>query len=83
MEETLRQMGQEVPKTKRILELNPSHALIARLQALFDRDPGAAELRDAAQILYSQALLAEGARLPDPGAFSRVLGDVLARSLGK
>jgi molecular chaperone HtpG len=81
MEETLRQMGQEVPKTKRILELNPGHPLIERLQGVFQRDPGAAELRDAAQLLYGQALLAEGARLPDPAAFSRLLGDLLLRGL--
>jgi molecular chaperone HtpG len=81
MEETLRQMGQDVPKTKRILEMNPKHPLIERLQSVFARDPGASELRDAAQVLYGQALLAEGARLPDPAAFSRLLGEVLLRGL--
>jgi molecular chaperone HtpG len=81
MEETLRQMGQTVPVTKRTLELNPKHPLIERLQAVFDRDPASVELKDAAQVLYAQALLAEGARLPDPAAFSRLMGEVLTRAL--
>jgi len=45
-----------------------------------DRSPAAPELREAAQLLYGQALLAEGARLPDPPAFSRLMGELLART---
>jgi molecular chaperone HtpG len=81
MEEMLRQMGQEVPKTKRILEINGEHPLIQKLQDLAVREPKSEQLESFARLLYGQALLAEGGQLSDPAAFSRALADVLARAL--
>ncbi len=81
MEEMLRQMGQDVPKTKRILELNGEHPLIQKLQALVARDPKSDQIEPFAKLLHGQALLAEGGQLSDPAAFSRALADVLARAL--
>jgi molecular chaperone HtpG len=81
MEEMLRQMGQDVPKTKRILEINGEHPLIQKLQALVARDPKTDQIEPFAKLLYGQAVLAEGGQLSDPAAFSRALADVLARAL--
>jgi molecular chaperone HtpG len=81
MEEMLRQMGQDVPKTKRILEINGEHPLIQKLQALVARDPKSDQIEPFAKLLHGQALLAEGGQLSDPAAFSRALADVLARAL--
>ncbi len=81
MEDMLRQMGQEVPKTKRILELNPKHEIVEKLQGVFDRDPAAAELSQFARVLYGQALLAEGGQLPEPAEFSRLLSEILVKAL--
>jgi len=81
MEDALRKMGRDVPRAKRTLELNPDHPIAARLQELFARDPKAPELEQSARVLYAQALLAEGAQLPDPAEFSGLLSDVLLRAL--
>jgi len=81
MEQMLRATGQEVPKIKRILEINPDHEILARLQAIFSADPSDSRLADTAELLYGQALLAEGLQPPDPSGFSRKMAELIARSL--
>jgi len=76
-----RAMGQDVPHTKRILELNPEHPLVVGLraaQAGRESDPALAE---TAELLYGTALLAEGSELPDPARFTRLLAERLERTL--
>ena len=58
----LKQSGQSAPASKPILEVNPEHALVKRLD-------GDARFDDLAQILFDQALLAEGGQLDDPAAY--------------
>ena len=78
MERMMREMhGADAPVTKRVLELNADHALTARMQTIHDEDPDGDMLANLAQLLYGQALLAEGSPLPDPVAFSRRLADLL------
>ena len=74
-------MGQNVPKTKRILELNPTHPLVTGLRDAHAERAGDAGLADTAQLLYGMALLAEGGELKDPSQFIRLLADRLARTL--
>jgi len=80
-EALLRASGQDVPKTKRILELNPNHPLLEKLQGIYDADVNDARLGDYAELLYGQSVLAEGGQLPDPGAFSRKVADLLAKAI--
>jgi molecular chaperone HtpG len=77
--ELLRRTGQEVPKVKRILELNPTHPLLPKLQALVERDKNDPALAQYAELLYGQAILAEGGQLPDPAAFSQRVAELLLR----
>jgi molecular chaperone HtpG len=77
--ELLRRTGQEVPKVKRILELNPTHPLLPKLQALVERDKNDPALAQYAELLYGQAILAEGGQLPDPAAFSQRIAELLLR----
>ena len=58
----LKQAGQAAPVSQPILEVNPEHALVKKLAD----DP---RFDDLAQILFDQALLAEGASLEDPAAY--------------
>jgi molecular chaperone HtpG len=81
MEEMMRRLGQATTKTKRILELNPSHPLLPKLQAILDKEPGSSALKDYAQLLYGQALLAEGSTLPDPAGFSRLVAELMNRAI--
>ncbi|WP_300524672.1 molecular chaperone HtpG [Aminiphilus sp.] len=78
MEQLLRQMGQAVPKLKRILEVNPAHPVLERLQRRFTEG---GSLGDFPELLYGQALLAEGGTLPDPARFARLVAELLARNL--
>ncbi len=67
--------------TKRILEVNDGHELVAKLRALHAASPDDASLADAAHLLLGTALLAEGAAPPDPAAFAAKLTAFLARAL--
>jgi molecular chaperone HtpG len=80
LEELLRRSGQEVPKVKRVLELNPSHALVAHLQAFHAAHPADERFKRYAELLYGQAILAEGGTLPDPAAFSQRLAELLVEA---
>ena len=66
MQQLMKSIGQEAPASKPILEINPEHALLKRLQA-DDADP--ARVEDYAALLFEQAMLAEGGSLDDPAAF--------------
>ncbi|HSW06828.1 molecular chaperone HtpG [Aquabacterium sp.] len=59
----LKQAGQAAPKTQPILEVNPEHALVKRLVG------DDARFEDLANILFDQALLAEGGHLDDPASY--------------
>ena len=81
MEQMLRATGQDVPKVKRILEINPEHEILGKLQAIFEKDPADPRLADTAELLHGQALLAEGLQPPDPNAFSRKMAELIAKTL--
>lgn len=81
LEAMLRQAGQEVPEHKPILELNPDHAILKKLQAVFEANGTDSRIPDYADLLLGQAILAEGGQLPDPAAFTRKLSTLMADSL--
>ncbi|EJC61907.1 MULTISPECIES: molecular chaperone HtpG [Alcaligenes] len=68
----LQAAGQEAPEVKPILEINPEHALIAKVQAADDEAFG-----EWAQLLLEQAMLAEGAALQDPASFVKRVNRLL------
>jgi molecular chaperone HtpG len=73
----LREAGRDVPKTERILEVNPSHPIVTNLKALPDGDP---RIPDIVELLYDQALVAEGGVPDDPAAFVRRMSGLLAKA---
>jgi len=74
LQRVLRDAGHDVPGAKPVLEINPAHALVKRLESETD----AAKAGDFAQLLLEQAQLLEGAQLDDPAAFVRRLNSLLA-----
>ena len=82
LEELLRRSGQDVPKVKRVLELNPTHPLVTGLQAFHAAHPADERFTRYAELLYGQAILAEGGTLPDPAGFSRRLAELLVEATG-
>lgn len=81
MERLLRAMQQAAPETKRILEVNPDHPLVAALQQCLDCDRHDPRLPEYAELLYDQALLTEGSVIPDPLRFTRRLADLMVAAL--
>ncbi|KAF1044347.1 molecular chaperone HtpG [Xylophilus sp.] len=67
----LKQAGQTAPETKPVLELNPEHALVKKLDTSDRFD-------DLANILFDQALLAEGGLPEDPAAYVKRVNALLA-----
>ena len=80
MQHVLRALGQEAEQFRPVLEINPEHPIVAKLEALAD---GAEDglLEDASRLLLEQALLIEGAQLADPVAFAGRLNRSLERAL--
>ncbi|MBI1283519.1 MAG: molecular chaperone HtpG [Thiobacillus sp.] len=74
LERLLKAAGQAAPTVKPTLEINPSHALVTRLDSESDED----RFKDWANLLFEQALLAEGGQLDDPASFVRRLNGLLA-----
>ena len=73
MQRILSSVGQAAPMTKPILELNPEHDLVVRL-----RDENSGErFDDWINVLFDQALLAEGGQLDDPAAYVSRMNDLL------
>ena len=83
MERLFRAMNQEIPVSKRILELNGEHPLIAALNEKVAAGADEAELARYANVLYDQALLLEGSPLPDPAAFAKEVILLLGEQLKK
>lgn len=71
----LKAAGQETPDIKPVLEINPEHALIAKIQGA----EGEA-FSDWAHVLLDQAMLAEGAQIADPAAYVKRLNGLLLNS---
>ena len=71
MERILKAIGQDAPTAKPILEINPDHEIIRRI----DVDSENAKLW--AQLLFDQAALAEGASLKNPGEFVKLMNKLL------
>ncbi|MDB5868289.1 MAG: heat shock protein Hsp90 [Polaromonas sp.] len=69
----LKQAGQAVPEVKPILEVNAQHALVKKLEASSEL----ASFDDLANILFDQALLAEGGMPADPAAYVRRVNALL------
>ena len=66
---------------ERILEVHPGQALVIKLQARFAAEGGNSELEEMAGLLFGQAVLAEGGKLPDPAAFSRSVAKLMIRAV--
>ena len=68
----LKAAGQNAPDSKPILELNPQHKLVKRMEAEVDET----KFNDLAHLVLDQAILAEGGQLNDPASFVRRMNDL-------
>lgn len=73
LERILKAAGQDVHASKPILEINPDHLLVKKLESESDEK----RLADWANILFDQAMLSEGGQLEDPASFVKRLNNLL------
>ena len=81
LENIYRAMGQELPKVKRILELNPKHPLITGLNTVHTDRPTDPTLPETAELIHNLALLAEGGEPTDRARFVKLMTERLERAL--
>src|SRR5690606_7289077 len=81
LERLLKQHGQIDQLSKRVLEINPRHAIVTRLNALVDDSTRAQDIAEAAHLLLDQARILEGETVPDPAAFAQRLNRFVSRGL--
>jgi len=77
IERMLRAQQVELPSAKRILELNLEHPLLESLRSLAEQETPAERVDEWIEMLYDQALLAEGSPIDAPEQFARRLADLL------
>ncbi len=73
MRKILEAAGQPVPETKPVLEINPDHELLARLQDEKDND----KVEDLVGVMFDQAVLSAGEQLENPALFVQRLNRLL------
>jgi molecular chaperone HtpG len=79
IEQMLRARKMDVPASKRILEVNVDHPVVANLETVFKTAPSSDDVRSWIRTLYDQALIAEGSPLEDPADFARRLTALVQR----
>lgn len=83
MERIMKALNQPVPESKRVLELNPDHAILKAMADIHTQDKAAPVLADYADLLYDQAILTEGSPIKDPLRFTRLVSELMVKAAGK
>ncbi len=69
MERIMKSLGQDIPDTKPILEINPDHPLVIKLKTKVDED--------LVKVLFDQAVLSEGGQIKEPAEFVKRMNKLL------
>ena len=69
MERIMKSLGQNVPETKPILEINPNHPLVKKLKDYVDED--------LVEVLFDQAVLSEGGQISEPAEFVKRINKLM------
>ena len=83
MQRIMKAIDKNAQEYKRILEINPSHPLIAALTKLVEKSPDSPKLAEYAEMLFDQALLAEGSPIPDPALFAKRAANLMTLGVEK
>jgi len=81
MERILKAMDQDVPASKRILEVNSDHPLLTKLESTYRENAEDARIKDYADLLLGQALIAEGSPVKNPGRFTKLVGELMVKCI--
>ena len=75
LERILKAAGQNTPESKQILEINPNHELIKKLEKVDENQI----FNDYASVIFDQAILAEGGQLDDPIGYVNKVNKFIAK----
>jgi molecular chaperone HtpG len=79
LERLLKRAGQDAGGGgKRVLELNPDNPAVVAVRELHANDPQSQQLDTFARLLYEQAVIAEGSRVPDAVGFAKRVNELIA-----
>ncbi|MBP7230643.1 MAG: molecular chaperone HtpG [Syntrophaceae bacterium] len=81
MEKILKAGGVQSPQTKRVLELNMEHPLLAKIRSIYEKDKKSNILKDYTDLLFDMAVISEGGKLDNPSRFSKLIGDLMAGAI--
>jgi molecular chaperone HtpG len=80
LERILRARSMDVPSTRRILEVNLGHPLLRSLNELSEKHPDSPHVGEWIELVYDQALLAEGSPIDDPVRFARRIAELVTHA---
>lgn len=83
MQRIMKAIDKNAQEYKRILEINPAHPLITALTKLVEKSPDSPKLAKYAEMLFDQALLAEGSPIPDPALFAKRAANLMTLGVEK
>jgi molecular chaperone HtpG len=65
---------------RRILELNPDHPVIRKLQQIAEKDATDPRIESYSRLLLDEALIAEGSKIKDPAGFARRVNELIEKA---
>lgn len=81
MEKIMKASGQEMPKQKRILEINTSHPVFTKIKDMHDKNAANPDLEKYSKMLFDMALVAEGGKLENPASFVKAVAEIMAAAM--
>ncbi|MCF8069463.1 MAG: molecular chaperone HtpG [Desulfobacterales bacterium] len=81
MEKIMKASGQDIPISKRILELNIDHPFIGKMKHMFETDTTNPKLKEYSNLLMDMAIISEGGKIENPSQFSKTVGELMTSSI--
>ena len=81
MEKIMKATGQDMPASKRVLELNTDHPVLQKLKKMYESDKNDPKLKEYSHLLYDLAVIGEGGKVENPSLFSKLVGGLLDNAL--
>ncbi len=81
LEQMMKAMGEKIPVSKRVMEINPDHDLFISMKTIFEKDKTSEILKEYTLLLYDQALILEGDKPINPSNFTKYMSKLMAGNL--
>jgi len=81
MEKMFKAMGQEIPQSIPVLELNASHPVIENLNILYEKDPKSTLLEEWVKLLFDHSIIMAGEQPKDISSYSKRVNELLLKSI--